>query len=132
VQEKRLVMNSRTWLTIWICLIVLVVVPWRTLEAHAHWERMAWIPFVSPPVDVGDVLGNVAFYVPYGMLVAQEAADTPSPITIAAGSAVLLSLATEFTQIFSVTRFPSMTDVACNAIGAFVGAKWTQRRYVGK
>ena len=41
--------NSRLWLTIWISLIVVVVVPWGTFEWHAHWERMEWIPFVSPP-----------------------------------------------------------------------------------
>src|SRR5262245_30351878 len=49
------VVHSRAWLIIWIALIVVVGVPWGAFEAHPHWDRMAWIPFVSPPVDFGDV-----------------------------------------------------------------------------
>jgi VanZ family protein len=41
---------------------------------------------------------------------------------LAVGSAGILSISTELTQIFSNSRFPSMTDVVCNAIGAFAGA----------
>lgn len=121
--------KSRVWLTIWISLIVVVVVPWGTFEQHAHWERMEWIPFVSPPVDLGDVIGNVFFYVPYGILVGLEAAGTRGAILLATGSATVLSLATEFTQIFSKSRFPSMTDVACNVIGACIGASWLIYRH---
>jgi len=105
-------LTRRVWLAIWITLIVVVVVPWGTLEPHPHWERMEWIPFVSPPVDIGDVIANLLFYVPYGMLVGREEAHTRGAILLAAGSATVLSLATEFTQIFSNSRFPSMTDVA--------------------
>ena len=68
------------------------------------WDRMEWIPFVSPPVDFLDVVGNVLFYAPYGFHI--------------------LSISTELTRIFSNSRFPSMTDVVCNAIGAFAGAYW--------
>jgi VanZ family protein len=121
--------NSRLWLTIWISLIVVVVVPWGTFEWHAHWERMEWIPFVSPPVDLGDVLGNLLFYVPYGILIGKEAAETRRAILLAIGSATVLSLATEFTQIFSNSRFPSMTDVTCNVIGALIGARWAIHRH---
>lgn len=120
--------NARVWLAIWSGLIVVVVVPWGTFEPHAHWERMAWIPFISPPVDLGDVIGNLFFYVPYGILVGLEAAETRGAILLATGSAAVLSLATEFTQIFSASRFPSMTDVACNVIGACIGASWVMHR----
>jgi glycopeptide antibiotics resistance protein len=120
--------NSRVWLAIWISLIVVVVVPWGTLEPHAHWERMAWIPFVSPPVELDDVIGNLLFYVPYGLLVGLETAERRGAILWATGCATVLSLATELTQIFSDSRFPSMTDVACNVIGACIGASWAIRR----
>jgi hypothetical protein len=50
-------MNFRVWFVIWIALIV-VVVPWGTLDPHAHWDRMTWIPFATP-VDFDDVIGNV-------------------------------------------------------------------------
>jgi len=120
-------MNFRVWSAIWTALIVVVVVPWGTFDPHAHWDRMAWIPFATP-VDVDDVIGNVMFYVPYGILVGQEAAGTRGAILLVTGSAIVLSLATEFTQIFSNSRFPSLTDVACNVIGAFIGASWVIHR----
>jgi len=119
------------WLIIWIALIVVVGIPWGAFEPHAHWERMAWIPFVSPPVEFGDVVGNVFFYVPYGMLLQREAADARGAMLLVNGSAAGLSLATEFIQVFSVTRFPSMTDVACNVFGAFIGACWGLHRRRG-
>jgi glycopeptide antibiotics resistance protein len=120
--------NLRVWLAIWISLIVVVVVPWGTFEPHAHWERMAWIPFISPPVELEDVVGNLLFYLPYGILVGQQTAESRGAIVLATGCATVLSLATEFTQIFSDSRFPSMTDVACNVIGAGIGASWAIHR----
>ena len=116
--------TSRRWLVIWIGLIVVVVVPWGRLQALAHWERIAWIPFVSWPVVLRDVIANVLFYVPYGIVAREEVAETRNSILLVTGSAFLLSVATEFTQVFSVSRFPSMTDVVCNVTGALIGATW--------
>jgi glycopeptide antibiotics resistance protein len=121
--------TNRRWLVIWIALIVVVVVPWGALERRAHWERVAWIPFVSPPVEISDVTGNVFFYLPYGIVAAGEVAETLSPVLSVTASAILLSLAGEFTQVFSNSRYPSMTDVTCNAVGAFIGASWARRRH---
>jgi glycopeptide antibiotics resistance protein len=120
--------NSRLWLAIWIGLIVVVVVPWGTLGSSPHWERMAWIPFVSAPVELGDMVSNGLFYVPYGFLGVLNIGKTQTAIRVATGSALALSLATELTQVFSASRFPSMTDVACNVVGAFVGAQWAYRQ----
>lgn len=120
--------NSRLWLAIWVGLIVVVVVPWGTLDSSPHWERMAWIPFVSAPVELSDMAGNMFFYVPYGFLGVLNIGKTQSAIRVVMGSAIALSLATEFTQVFSARRFPSMTDVACNVVGAFVGAQWAYRQ----
>jgi glycopeptide antibiotics resistance protein len=120
--------NSRLWLATWVGLIVVVVVPWGTLDSSSHWERMAWIPFVSPPVELDDMVANMLFYVPYGFLGVLNIGKTPTAIRVVTGSAIALSLATEFTQVFSASRFPSMTDVACNVIGAFVGAQWAYRQ----
>ena len=117
-------MNSRVWLAIWISLVVVVVLPWGTFEPHAHWERMEWIPFGSSRVDLPDVIGNILFYVPYGIVVARTATKRRRAIAAAVGSATVLSLVTEVTQIFSNERFPSATDVASNVIGAFIGASW--------
>jgi VanZ family protein len=35
-----------------------------------------------------------------------------------------LSLVTEATQVYSHSRVPSMTDVVCNAAGAWVGTRF--------
>ena len=43
-------------------------------------------------------------------------------------TAVLLSSATEWTQVYSHTRFPSTTDVSCNVIGAVLGRLVADRR----
>lgn len=123
-------MNSRLWLLIWIGLIIVVVLPWGTFEPHAHWERMEWIPFLSRPVDVGDVIGNLLFFVPYGILIRHDVPAKRRAMLLAMGSAAVLSLAGEFIQVFSNSRFPSMTDVACNVIGACIGARWTIHRPV--
>jgi VanZ family protein len=120
--------TSRRWFLIWIGLIIVVVVPWGRFQPHPHWERVAWIPFVSRPVVLRDVIANVLFYVPYGIVALEEVADTRNPILLVTGSAFLLSVASEFTQVFSVSRFPSMTDVVCNAAGAFIGATWATIR----
>jgi VanZ family protein len=39
-------------------------------------------------------------------------------------SAFAVSVCTEATQLFSQRRFPSLTDVASNVAGAYVGAQW--------
>jgi glycopeptide antibiotics resistance protein len=124
--------TNRRWLVIWSAVMVVIVVPWHTLEARAHWERVGWIPFVSSPVEPIDVIANVFFYIPYGIVAGREAAETLSPILLVTSSAILLSVAGEFSQVFSNTRFPSMTDVACNGIGAFIGANWALRRHLRK
>lgn len=116
--------TNRRWLLIWISLIVVVVVPWGRLQPDAHWERVGWIPFVSRPVVPRDILANVVFYMPYGIVARKEVAETRNPILMVTGSAFLLSVASEFTQVFSASRFPSMTDVVCNVSGALIGAMW--------
>ena len=47
-------------------LILLLVVPWLGVHSHPHWERVRWIPFISPPIRPIDLLLNVAHYVPWG------------------------------------------------------------------
>jgi VanZ family protein len=119
--------HSRLWLAVWIGLIVVVVVPWGTLDAHPHWERVAWIPFLSQPRDVVDATANVLFYVPYGILGVLSARKRDTAVRAVMTFAIALALTTEFTQLFSGSRFPSMTDATCNVIGAFVGAQVARR-----
>lgn len=98
-------------------LIVALVVPWSSLQDHAHWASVRWIPLV-PPLTPLDTLLNVLLYVPFG---AAFAARSRSWKTILP-AALVLSLLTECTQVYSHGRIPSMTDVLANGTGALLGA----------
>ena len=95
-------LKSHLWFAIWVSLIIVVVVPWGTLQSDPRWERMEWIPFVSPPVEFLDMVGNVLFYIPFGILCGFEVADARKPVALVTGCAALLSISTELSQVFSV------------------------------
>jgi glycopeptide antibiotics resistance protein len=119
---------ARLRLALWIALIVTVVVPWGRFIDHPHWDRVQWVPFITPPVKLFDVVANAFFYVPYGYWYTQQRQGTRYALTVAMVSAFAVSLCTEATQLFSQRRFPSLTDVASNMAGAYVGAQWALRR----
>jgi hypothetical protein len=111
---------ARFRLAAWMIVIMAAVVPWRAPQDHPHWNRARWVPFVSPPVRARDIAGNFALYVPFGFLYAR---GRPMPAVFLRGLAyaVLLSTGTEFTQLFSHQRFPSVQDVLMNVLGAAGG-----------
>jgi glycopeptide antibiotics resistance protein len=109
---------------LWTGLILLVVLPWANYQNHAHWPRVAWIPFVSPPLKLRDVAVNVALYWPWGFFGARWMRSPWAVVLLAAA----LSLATEASQLYSHGRFPSATDFTCNVIGACAGAMHARRR----
>jgi glycopeptide antibiotics resistance protein len=111
---------ARLRLAAWTLVIVIVVVPWSGWVGHEHWARVIWVPFM-PPLRLRDVVLNVIFYVPFGLFFPQGRRGA-GKFALAVGCAFLLSVATELTQVYSHGRFPSMTDVATNTIGAAVGA----------
>jgi glycopeptide antibiotics resistance protein len=49
------------------------------------------------------------------------------PLLSALGLSLLVSLTGEWTQVYSHTRFPSATDVACNVAGALAGVIFARR-----
>ena len=118
----------RVWLALWIAVIVAVVVPWGRFVNHTHWGTVQWVPFVTPPVKVFDVVANVLFYMPYGYWYARQRHQPRHAIVAAAASAFALSMCTEATQLYSHSRFPSMTDVTSNVAGAYLGARWALSR----
>ena len=119
---------ARLRLALWIALIVTVVVPWGRFVDHIHWDRVQWVPFITPPVRMFDVVANMLFYVPYGYWYARQRRDTRRALATAVVSAFALSICTEASQLFSQRRYPSLTDVASNLGGAYVGAFWALRR----
>ena len=104
---------------VWTAAIIATCVPFFDLHAHAHWYKVSWIPFISPPVKPSDIAANILIYVPFGFL------SRPRRLRVrvrrvAAGAAVL-SFACELSQVFSHGRIPSSTDIASDVIGAAIG-----------
>jgi glycopeptide antibiotics resistance protein len=98
--------------------------PWSDLQDHSHWARVGWVPFVSPPVRLLDVAANLLLGAPIGFATAWGLGRGPATAAlIAAGT----SVAAEWTQLYSHSRFPSATDVICNVGGAFALAVATRR-----
>ncbi len=101
-------------------MIAAAVVPWLDFQNHTHWSRVQWIPFVTPPIKTVDIIVNVVLYLPYGFLFPWRSSSRRS-LVAAVATATALSLFTEWTQLYSHSRFPSTTDVTCNAVGAGIG-----------
>ena len=120
-------MNRRRWpFWLWTGLILLLVLPWTSFQSHTHWQRVAWIPFVSPPVR--DVVANVLLYVPWGYLFVRQMPYARRHIWIVVMLAAVLSFSTEASQLYSHGRFPSATDLICNIFGALAGATYARSR----
>src|SRR5262245_13299122 len=118
---------NRALLWSWILVVIVVVVPWTTFQNHTHWSNVTWIPFSRMPMKWGDAIRNVLLYVPFGYLASRQKGRIQ--LWRIAAYALALSVATEFTQVFSHGRFPSATDVTCNVAGAVLGAvSWAPLR----
>jgi glycopeptide antibiotics resistance protein len=116
---------ARALLVAWILVILFIVVPWGRFQDHSHWARVNWIPFGGWPFRPRDIVLNVLFYMPFGYLQARLTGHQP---WLRAGlPAFALSTATEFTQVFSHGRFPSINDVICNVLGALAGIALSNR-----
>jgi len=119
--------SYRTRLILWILLIAVCVIPWTDLQNHTHWSKVQWIPFVTPPVKVVDIVVNVLLYIPFGYWFLRWAGRKRSLLAVVAAAA--LSIATEWTQLYSHSRFPSLTDVTCNIVGTIVGV-WIAQQFI--
>ena len=98
--------------------------PWGDFTGHTHWGNVRWIPFVTPPVEPADVLQNILMLVPLGFVAAFPARSAARGIGTALLAGFAVSVAGEWTQLYSHGRFPSATDVAANVMGAAIGAAW--------
>ena len=110
----------------WILVIgVVCSFPWW-LESP-QWGRVRWIPLLdvlrSPRRLLRDTIANALLYMPLGFAyVRMRAVPGLRLISEAGFVGLLLSLTCEFYQVFSPVRFPTMTDVLMNTIGASAGA----------
>jgi glycopeptide antibiotics resistance protein len=113
-------MKARLFLLLATAGIVLAVFPWGDFQGHTHWAKVGWIPFVSQPVRVRDIIANVLLFVPFGAAVAVNTRRAPVLSATLAGAT--LSFVGEATQLYSHARFPSATDVVTNTAGAALAA----------
>ena len=104
-----------------VLLVLSAALPVSGCRGYAAWETVAWIPFASPPVRVRDIVLNVILYVPLGAAIVRSGIWR-RPLIPALSLALLLSVFTEFVQLYSLKRFPAMQDVVCNVAGAAAGA----------
>ena len=76
--------------------------PWTTFQPHAHWARVAWLPFSTPPpIAPLDIVVNVVLYVPFGFFYARSRSRLTRVSLWGALWAAALSACTESTQVFS-------------------------------
>jgi glycopeptide antibiotics resistance protein len=109
------------------CMLVLVATfPWGDLQGHGHWTRVVWVPFATRRIRILDIGQNFLLYMPLGGFTGRLFRRRPMLMTFAF-SLILAGLA-ESAQVYSHTRFPSMTDVTCNVAGALSAAAITRRR----
>jgi len=120
----------RAWIgfAVWSAVIVAATVPWTDLVGHTHWQKVQWIPFRSPPVKLLDVVVNLVLYLPFGYQFVR-ASSFRGRVWHLVPLAGALSLTLEWSQLYSHSRFPSLQDVACNILGAWIGAWWSRRRH---
>ena len=115
-------MRSHAVLAAWVALVIAVTVPWASYRPHPHWDRVVWIPFRSAVIRPSDIADNVMLYVPLGWWWARRApARLARPLGGAIVTAFVLSVACEWSQVYSHGRFPSATDVSMNVLGAALG-----------
>lgn len=116
--------RSAIWVITTAALILAADFPWGDLQPHTHSAKVGWIPFVSPPVRAFDILQNLLLGAPLGAAIGLRYRRA---VPAAFGVAVVVSLIGEWTQLYSHSRFPSATDVACNVLGAVGAAMAAQR-----
>lgn len=110
-------------------LYLIVLLPWLIVDMGLHPHPRAYLlefRLASPARLTGDVIVNVAMFVPLGWLLARglggRAASALARVLIVTGFCGGLSLAMETLQFFLTTRYSSLIDVLANTLGAVAGA----------
>ncbi len=137
--RRRQALVARVLLVPYLVALALIVwLPGQDAEAVtgivATTARMleSWgIPFeIGYPVL--EFTANIALFVPFGVLVTLAWPALPSWAVIVAGAAT--SVLIEIVQIALPTRFPTVSDVVANTLGAAIGVAvvWIGRRMLAR
>ena len=94
-------------------------------DAAAGAQRGTLFQYPTSRLFGGDFRRNLVLFIPFGVLVHHEGRRRSfklAPLTVViAVSAFLLSTTIECAQAFLPSRFPSLTDVFANTVGALIG-----------
>lgn len=71
-------------------------------------------------------LGNIAFFIPFGVLVFMLLAGTARPLRVATATGFAVSLGIEVAQYVFALGYSDVDDIFMNTLGAFLGA-WIAR-----
>ena len=104
----------------WVLFVLVISGPWFGLVTHPQAWKVNWVPFADPADKPRDLLQNLLLFVPFGWsyhLDRRRRTALPAALALAAA----ISIAAEATQLFSVDRFPSATDVLMALLGTSLG-----------
>ena len=122
---------------LWLLLAILSIAPLLPLSnfvGHPHWDHVRWIPFLDFSLSrnmLKDIVGNTLWFMMFGYLLhcqLNEDSRALRTITITTVVAGVISLSTEFFQVFCHNRIASMSDVICNVLGAGLGSYLAQKQ----
>lgn len=123
--------RARNHLLLYLNLGYAALIVYASLYPLAGWHDSGGNPFEFLSATwprywtIFDLLTNVAAYLPFGFLCAASLRVTLAPLLACLIAAALgggLSFAMELTQNFLPQRVPSNLDLACNTLGAILGA----------
>ena len=121
--SRPIVLPWRRIFLLWLFLIIVVTsFPW--VVCPPQWGRIRWIPLLHSPLRRGaDAIVNFFLYLPLGFSYVRIRSSTTIKSMLEAGLlGLLLAGSCELYQVFSPVRFPTMTDVLTNTLGALGGA----------
>lgn len=110
----------------WVPVVVGLSLPVFGFTRHPQWGRVHLVPFTDPEDKPRDELVNIGMYVPFGYLYARGRRMPRAMLGVVLW-AVVVSVGAEATQLFSIERNPSATDVSMGVAGAALGALLTRR-----
>lgn len=122
---------TRRWALVWLLAtaVVLLATLWppSAFQAHAHWERVTWMPLADPASKPWELLANILLFVPFGYAGARLLGSDRRAAVIVSVLGGALSVAVEGAQVFAHGHYPSATDVVMNLTGAVAGGVLARR-----
>ncbi len=123
-------MQNRPWLLVALVLVAIIYGSLYPFALHVPpGDEGALSSFLAtwrrPPQSRGDLLANLLFYFPLGLLAVRalvEKLDHKTALILTVASGALLSLCMELLQHFDAGRVSAMSDFYLNSIGTAAGA----------